>query len=132
MDFVSAQSSIKFIVEVVNKGDRLWDYALHLGTRHTDGLKALSRMLAHHSHGSKPILLCDNNLDPNPTGQLDPNQLDPNQLDPNQLDPNPRVHQHEIDLERNPVDSVHQLVTQIADCIISIFLYKFRKRFLPF
>ena len=113
MDFVSAQSSIKFIVVVVNKGDRLWDYALHLGTRHTDGLKALSRMLAHHSHGSKPILLCDeNNLDPNPIGLLDPNQLDPN----------PRVHQHEIDLERNPVDSVHQLVTQIADCNIHFFV----------
>ena len=37
------------IVEVMNKGGswaRLWDSALHLSTRHTDGLKALSRMLA--------------------------------------------------------------------------------------
>ena len=62
------------IVEVVNKGGswaRLWDSGLHLGTRHTDGLKALSRMLAHHGHGSKPCPLCDeNNLDPNPIGHL--------------------------------------------------------------
>ena len=53
------------IVEVVNKGGswaRPWDSALHLCTRHTDGLKALSRMLAHHGHGSKPCPLCDKNI----------------------------------------------------------------------
>ena len=73
-------------VEVVNKGGswaRLWDSALHLGTRHIDGLKALLRMLAHHGHGSKPCPLCDEiNLDPNPIGHL------------------LRVHQHEIGLDR--------------------------------
>ena len=62
------------IVEVVNKGGswaRPWDSALHLGTRHTDGLKALSRMLAHHGHGSKPCPLCDENiLASNPIGHL--------------------------------------------------------------
>ena len=62
------------IVAVVNKRgswDRLWDSALHLGTQYTDGPKALSRMLAHHGHGSKPCPLCDkNNLDPNPIGHL--------------------------------------------------------------
>ena len=105
------------IVEVVNKGGswaRVLDSALHLGTWHTDGLKALSRMLAHHGHGSKPCPLCDKiNLDPNPIGNL------------------MRVHQHEIGLDRTPVDSVDQLVTQIADCHIQ-FLYKFRILFLSF
>ena len=104
-------------VEVVNKGGswaRLWDSALHLGTQHTDGLKALSRMLAHHGHESKPCPLCDEiNLDPNPIRHL------------------LRVHQHEIGLDRTPVDSVDQLVTQIADCNIQ-FLYMFRKLFLSF
>ena len=105
------------IVEDVNKRGswaRLWDSALHLGTRHTDGLKALSRMLAHHGHGSKPFPLCDEiNLDPNLIGHL------------------LRVHQHEIGLDRTPVDSVDQLMTQIADCNIQ-FLYMFRKLFLSF
>ena len=90
------------------------DSALHLGTRHTEGLKALSKMLAHHGDWWKPCPLCDeNNLDPNPIGYL------------------LRVHQHEIGLDRTPVDSVDQLVTQIADCNI-YFLYKFRKLFLQF
>ena len=101
------------IVGVVDKGEswaRLWDSALHLGTRHTDGLKALSRMLAHHGHGSKPCPLCDeNNLAPNPIGHL------------------LRVHQHEIGLDRTPLDSVDKLLTQIVDCNIQ-FLYNF----LPF
>ena len=71
-------------------------------------------MLAHHGHGSKPCPLCDeNNLDPNPIEHL------------------LRVHQHEIGLDRTPVDSVDQLVTQIADCNIH-FLYKFRTLVLPF
>ena len=86
------------IVEVVNKEGvgwaRLWDSALHLGTQHTDGLKALSWMLAHHSHGSKPCPLCDeSNLHPNPIGHL------------------LRVHQYEIGLDRTLVDSLDQLVT---------------------
>ena len=61
-------------------------------------------MLAHHGHGSKPCPLCDeNNLDPNPIEHL------------------LRVHQHEIGFDRTPVDSVDQLVTQIADCNILFF-----------
>ena len=66
--------------------------------RHTDGLKALSRMLAHHGHGSKPYPLCEvNNLDP--IGHL------------------LRVRQYKIGLDRTSVDSVDKLVTQIADWI---------------
>jgi len=122
------------IVEVVKKGEswaRLyWILHYDLGTRHTDGLKALSRMLAHHGHGSKPCSLCDkNNLVPNLIGHL------------------LRVHQHEIGLDRTPVvasfpgsplaptknktepgneatpvDSVDQLVTQIANYNIYFLL----------
>ena len=98
------------IVEVINKGGswaRLWDSALHLATRCTAGLKALSKMLAHHGHGAKLCPLCDeNNLTPSPIGHL------------------LRVHQHEIGLDRTPLDSVDQLLTQIADCNIQ-FLWKF-------
>ena len=94
-------------VEVVDKGGswtRLWDSALHLGTWHTDGLNALSRMLAHHGHGSKLCPQCDeNNLVPNPIGHL------------------LRVHQHEIGMDRTPVDSVDQLVTQLVNCNIQVF-----------
>ena len=49
----------------------------------------------------------DNNLAPNPIGHL------------------LRVHQHEICLDRTSIDSVGQLLTQIADCNI-LFLYEFR------
>ena len=59
----------------------------------------------------KPSLLCDKNkLDLNLIGHL------------------LRMHQHKIGLDRTPVDSVDQLVTQIADH----FLYKFGKVFLLF
>ena len=65
-------------------------------------------MLAHHGHGSKPCPLCDaNNLDPNPIAWTPL-----------------KVHQHEIGF-KTPVDSVHQLLTQITDCNIHFFLYKF-------
>ena len=103
------------IVGVVDKGGS-WARlsALHLGTRHKDGLMALSGMLAHHGHGSKPCPLCDeNNPAPNHIGHL------------------LRVHQHEIGLDRTPLDSVDQLLIKIADCNIQ-FLYKCRKLFLPF
>jgi hypothetical protein len=50
---------------------RLRDAVLHLRTRHTAGLQALSRMLAHHGRGSKPCPLCDSNtLAPHPIGHL--------------------------------------------------------------
>ena len=65
---------VPLITEVVNRGgnwSRLWEATLHLGTRHTDGLQALSRMLAHHGRGVKPCPLCDeSSLHPNPIGYL--------------------------------------------------------------
>ena len=49
------------IAEVVCRGGswmRLWDAALHLGTRHTEGLQALSRMLVHHTVEDPSHVLC--------------------------------------------------------------------------
>ena len=61
-------------VVIMNRGgnwSRLWDATLLLGMRHTDGLQALSRMLAHHGQGVKPCPLCDeSSLHPNPIGHL--------------------------------------------------------------
>ena len=89
------------IVEVVNKEGVGPDYwILHYILVHAiqnDGFKALSWMLAQHSHGSKPSPLCDkNNLDLNPIGHL------------------LIMHHHEIGLDRTPVVSVDQLVTHLA------------------
>ena len=50
------------VVECGGSWCKLWDTTLHLGTRHTTGLQALSKVLAHHGHGSKPCPLCDKNM----------------------------------------------------------------------
>jgi len=91
------------IVEVVNKGGswaRLWD-SICTASGYTayrwDQGPLKDAGTSHHIHGSKRCPLCDeNNLDANSIGHL------------------LRVHQHEIGLDRTPVDSVDQLVTQIA------------------
>ena len=38
---------------------KLWDSALHLGSRHTIGLHNLSRLMGHHGRGLHPCPLCD-------------------------------------------------------------------------
>jgi len=38
---------------------KLWDTALHLGSRHTIGLRNLARLMAHHGRGLHPCPLCD-------------------------------------------------------------------------
>ena len=92
---------------------RLWGAALHLGTRHTEGLQALSRMLAHHGRGSKPCPLCDGStLDPNPIGHL------------------LREHRQELGLN-DRIASTDLLLTQLCGCNI-LYFYKFRKLFLHF
>ena len=40
---------------------KVWDPALHLGTRHLRGLQTLSRLMFHHGRGSKPCPLCEEN-----------------------------------------------------------------------
>ena len=61
------------IAEVVKQGMsliKMWDAALDLGTHHTEGLQALSMMLAHHQQDSKPCPLCEeSNLDLKPIDQ---------------------------------------------------------------
>ena len=50
------------MARVVTEGGswpRLWDTTMHLGSQHTKGLQAVSRIMAHHSHGIKPCPLCD-------------------------------------------------------------------------
>ena len=49
------------IASIINRGGcwpKLWDIALHLGSRHTTGLRNLSRLMAHHGHGQQPCPLC--------------------------------------------------------------------------
>jgi len=50
------------IAQVVKAGGswpKWWDRAHHLGTKHLKGLQNLTRLMAHHSQGSKPCPLCD-------------------------------------------------------------------------
>ena len=49
------------IANIINRGGcwpKLWDIALHLGSRHITGLRNLSRLMAHHGHGQQPCPLC--------------------------------------------------------------------------
>ena len=94
---------------------KLWDAALDLGTRQTEGLQALSRMLAHHQRGSKSYLLCEeSNLDLKPIDHL------------------LKVHLHDLGLDRESFDAVEQVLSQLVGGDIKS-VYKFRKLFLdPF
>ena len=52
----------QYIAGVVNRGGswpKLWDSALHLGSRHTSGLQNLSKLMGHHGRGQRPCPLCD-------------------------------------------------------------------------
>ena len=56
------QYEITIIACIIRKGGswpKLWDSALHLGSRHTIGLQNLSRLLVHHGRGLHPCPLCD-------------------------------------------------------------------------
>ena len=53
------------IVEVNRRGGHwraIWDSVLQCGSIHTTGLQFLTRILAHHGHGSKPCPLCEDLL----------------------------------------------------------------------
>jgi len=106
------------VSEVVKQGGswiKLWDAALDLGRRQTEGLQALSRMLAQHQQGSKPRLLCEeSNLNLKPIDHL------------------LRVHLHDLGLNRENFDVVEQVLSQLVVGDIK-FVYKFRKLLLdPF
>ena len=51
--------SIACIIRRDGSWPKLWDSALHLGSRHTIGLQNLSRLLVHHGNGLHPCPLCD-------------------------------------------------------------------------
>ena len=101
------------LVEVNKSGGHwvaLWDAVLHRGQRHTMGLQYLTRILAHHGHGSKPCPLCEDQLH---TGQHLVEHI---------------LQLHADALRLPPVLTVDSLLTQIADGDVTI-LYKFWKIF---
>ena len=51
--------SIACIIRKGGSWPKLWDSALHLGSRHTIGLQNLSRLLVHYGRGLHPCPLCD-------------------------------------------------------------------------
>ena len=51
--------SIACIIRKGGSWPKLWDSALHLGSRHTIGLQNLSRLLVHHGRALHPCPLCD-------------------------------------------------------------------------
>ena len=91
------------IASVVNQGDRwikLWDTAMDLGTRHTQGLKTLTRMLAHHQLGPKP---CEENY-----------------FNPSPIDHLLRQHQRELNLDNDNFLAVDQLRAHLVESDISL------------
>ena len=100
-------------MQVVERGGswcKLRDTTLHLGTRHTTGLQAFSKVLAHHDHGSKPCPLCDKNmLDSSIIAHLLSDHLDKFGL-------------QSID----SLSSAENLLTHMVNCNID-FVYKFWK-----
>ncbi len=62
--FDLCETKAPFITKVTSLGcswPKLWDQALHHGSKHLCGLRNLSRILAHHGQGTKPCPLCDRN-----------------------------------------------------------------------
>ena len=88
---------------------KLWDCALHLGSKHLKGLQNLTRLMAHHGRGSKPCPLCDA-----PTHPLIEHVL--------------TQHHSKLGLSSifdSPL-STDKLLTQLVDCDIH-FVYKLWK-----
>ena len=103
-----------FIAQVVTDGGswpKLWDCALHLGSKHLKGLQNLTRLMAHHGRGSKLCPLCDA-----PTHPLIEHVLT----------------QHHSNLSLSSIFdsplSTDKLLTQLLDCDIC-FVYKLWKLF---
>ena len=51
-----------YIAEITSRGGswtKIWDSALHLGSKHLRGLQNLARLMAHHGNGIKPCPLCE-------------------------------------------------------------------------
>ena len=51
-----------YIAEITSQGGswtKIWDSALHLGSKHLRGLQNLARLMAHHGNGIKLCPLCE-------------------------------------------------------------------------
>ena len=102
------------IAQVVSAGGswpKLWDAALHLGSKHLQGLQNLTKLMAHHGRGSKPCPLCDASTLP-------------------LLDHVLNQHHNDLGLScisESPL-STDELMSLLVDCDIR-FVYKFWKCF---
>ena len=103
-----------FIAQVVTAGGswpKLWDCALHLGSKHLKGLQNFTRLMAHHGRGSQLCPLCDA-----PTHPLIEHVLT----------------QHHSNLGLSSIFdsplSTDKLLTQLVDCDIRL-VYKLWKLF---
>ena len=102
------------VAQVVKHGGswcKLWDTTLHLGTRHTTGFQALSKVLAHHGHACS---LCDKNMfNSNVIAHLLSDHLD-------------RLGLQSV----ASLSSVENLLTHMVNCKID-FVYKFGSSWIP-
>ena len=99
------------IANIINRGGcwpKLWDIALHLGSRHITGLRNLSRLIAHHGHGQQPCPLCSEQ-----------------NLGISVIDHIMYVHHQELGLN---FSSTEQMLTHLVEENIQ-FVYKFWKLF---
>ena len=96
------------IANIINRGGcwtKLWDIALHLGSRH---MRNLSRLMAHHGHGQQPCPLCSEQ-----------------NLGISVIDHIMCVHHQELGLN---FSSTEQMLTHLVEENIQ-FVYKFWKLF---
>ena len=84
---------------------------MHLGSRHTGGLQAVSRIMAHHDRGTKPCPLCEES-----------------DLEESLMDHNNILIKHRVDLGQlgSTVLSVDNLLSLLVKDDIQ-FVYKFQK-----
>ena len=99
------------IADIVSRGGswpKLWDSARHLGSRHTTGLRNLSRLMGHHGRGPHPCPLCGIQ---NPHSSV--------------IDHILSVHHTDIQIDLHSTD---QLLSRLVDADVQ-FAYRFWKLF---
>ena len=107
-----------YIAEITSRGGswtKIWDSALHLGSKHLRGLQNLARLMAHHGNGIKPCPLCE---------------MEGDDIMPPLLDHVLSSHHIEIGLQaisQSPL-TVDNLITRLVESDIR-FVYKFWRIF---
>ena len=104
-----------YIAEITSRWSKLWDSALHLGTKHLRGLQNLAGLMAHHGNGSKRCPLCEMEGDVITSPLLDH-----------------VLASHHIDvglqtISQSPL-TVDNLITRLVECDIR-FMFKFWRIF---